>query len=137
MSWHQALLLPPCVRPISSPPSSIGVPWERSSVVRKLRCWRARSASDLGVVGLPLDAAVPGAVVVGAVLVVLEVGLVVLLVVGDEVAQREAVVGGDEVDRGERLAAVGLVEVGGAGQPLGEVAAARPAPRQKSRIVSR
>ena len=37
---------------------------------------------DLGVVGLALDAAVPRAVVVGAVAVVLAVGLVVLLVVG-------------------------------------------------------
>src|SRR4029450_2764255 len=44
LSWHQALLLPPCERPISSPPSSIGVPCERNSVARKLRCWRRRSA---------------------------------------------------------------------------------------------
>src|SRR5690349_18486031 len=42
-SWHQPLLLPPCVRPNSSPPSSIGVPCESSSVARKLRCWRSRS----------------------------------------------------------------------------------------------
>src|SRR5438270_381607 len=45
LSWHHALLLPSCVRPISSPPSSIGVPWETSSVVKKLRFCRARSAS--------------------------------------------------------------------------------------------
>ena len=83
----------------------------------------ARAAALIsGVVGRPLDAAVPGAVVVGAVAVVLEVGLVVLVVVGDEVAQREAVVGGDEVDRGERVAAVLLVEVAGAGQARGELA---------------
>ena len=44
LSWHQALLLPPCERPNSSPPSSIGVPWESSSVARKFFCWRARSA---------------------------------------------------------------------------------------------
>src|SRR6476619_8563695 len=43
-SWHQPLLLPPWVRPNSSPPSSIGTPCESSSVARKLRCWRSRSA---------------------------------------------------------------------------------------------
>jgi hypothetical protein len=32
------LLLPRWVRPNSSPPSSIGTPWESSSVARKLRC---------------------------------------------------------------------------------------------------
>ncbi len=31
LSWQYALLLPPWVWPISSPPSSIGQPWERSS----------------------------------------------------------------------------------------------------------
>src|SRR5258707_9420529 len=44
LSWHHALLLPPWVRPHSSPPRSIGTPCESSSVVRKFRCWRARSA---------------------------------------------------------------------------------------------
>src|SRR4051812_19799867 len=47
-SWHQPLLLPPWVRPNSSPPSSIGVPWESSSVARKLRCWRQRRVSISG-----------------------------------------------------------------------------------------
>ena len=73
--------------------------------------------AHLGVIGRPLDSAVPGAVVVGAVLVVLEVRLVVLLVIGDEVGEREAVVGGDEVDRGKRITSVSLVEVRGPGQP--------------------
>jgi hypothetical protein len=41
----------------------------------------------------------------------------VLLVVRHEVVEREAVVGGDEVDRGDRAAAVVLVEVARAGQP--------------------
>ena len=89
------------------------------------------------VVGLALDAAVPGPVVVGAVAVALAVGLVVLAVVGDEVAQREAVVGGDEVDRGVRRPAVVEVEVGGAGQPGRDGAHAVGLARQKSRIVSR
>ena len=80
---------------------------------------------DLGVVGRPLDAVVPGAVVALAVLAVLAVGVVVLVVVGDQVAQREAVVGGDEVDARDRAASRGLVEVGGAGQPAGELAERR------------
>ena len=134
-SWHQPLLLPPCVRPSSSPPSSIGVPWETNRVVRKLRCWRA-AVAERRIVGLALDAAVPGAVVVGAVLVVLEVGLVVLLVVGDEVAQREPVMGGDEVDRCERVAAIGLVQIAGARQPLGELAdLRRGAPEVAHRVA--
>src|SRR5438045_8092593 len=44
LSWQYALLLPSCVRPISSPPQSIGTPIESMSVVRKLRCCRARNA---------------------------------------------------------------------------------------------
>ena len=39
-------------------------------------------------------------VVVGAVLVILAVGLVVLFVVADEIVQREAIVRGDEIDAG-------------------------------------
>ena len=77
---------------------------------------------DRLILAVALDAGVPGAVVVAAVLVVLPVGVVVLLVVGDEVPEREAVVAGDEVDAGRGSAAVALVEVGGAGQPVGEVA---------------
>ena len=43
---------------------------------------------------------------------VLAVRVVVLLVVGDEVAKREAVVGGDEVDGCHRAAAGVRVQVG-------------------------
>jgi hypothetical protein len=45
----------------------------------------------------------------------------VLVVVGDQVLQGEAVVAGDEVDRGDRTPAVLLVEVAGSGQPGGEL----------------
>ena len=48
-----------------------------------------------------------------------------LVAIGDEVAQRVAVVGGDEVDAVIRLAAVVAVEIAGAGQPRGEVAGLR------------
>ena len=52
-----------------------------------------------------------------AVLVVLAVGLVVLVVVGDEIVQREAVVRGDEIDAGPRLAAAAVEDVGRAAEP--------------------
>ena len=73
------------------------MPCERNSVARMLRCWRDRSAFTAGIVGRALDAAVPRSIVALAVVVALAVGLVVLLVVGHEVAQREAVVRGHEV----------------------------------------
>jgi hypothetical protein len=57
---------------------------------------------DLQVVGRPLDAAVPGAVVALAVVAALAVGLVVLLVVRDQVAQVLSVVVCDVVDSGLR-----------------------------------
>ena len=59
----------------------------------------------VGVVGRPFGAAVPRAVVGVAVLVVFAVRLVVLVVVGNEIVQREAVVGGDEIDARPGLAA--------------------------------
>src|SRR4029077_13703072 len=48
LSWHHALLFPRWERPHSSPLRSIGTPCENISVVRKLRCWRARSALMAG-----------------------------------------------------------------------------------------
>ena len=77
---------------------------------------------DGRVLGGSLRAAVPGAVVPVPVPVALAVGLVVLVVIGDQVAQGKAVVAGDEVDRGERAPAVLLVKVTGPGQPDSEFA---------------
>ena len=121
LSWQYPLLLPCWVRPTSSPIRIMGTPWDSSSVDSRLRCWRARRAVHLRIVRRSLDTAVPGAVVVLAVGVALAVGVVVLVVVGDQVRQREPVVRGDEVDAGHRVARVGLVEVGAAGEPAGEV----------------
>src|SRR5690348_2965951 len=45
LSWQYALLLPFWDLPSSSPPRSIGTPWDRKRVVRKLRCWVARHVS--------------------------------------------------------------------------------------------
>ena len=48
LSWQYALLLPPWVRPSSSPPSSIGTPNDSSRVVSMARACRARRASTSG-----------------------------------------------------------------------------------------
>src|SRR4029078_4506820 len=69
----------------------------------------------LRVVRLALDTTVPRSVVGGPVLVPLEVRFVVLLVVGDEVAQGESVVRRDVVDRREGPTPVRLGEVARAG----------------------
>src|SRR5664279_1976983 len=45
LSWQYALLLPRWVRPISSPPSSIGVPADSNSVPKRLRRERRLAAS--------------------------------------------------------------------------------------------
>ena len=50
------------------------------------------------------------------------IGFVVLVVVGNQVAEGEPVVGGDEVDAGPGMAGVGLVQIGAAGQAGGELA---------------
>ena len=108
-------------------------------MARKLRCCRRAERDARRVVGRPFDAAVPRAVVALAVAVVLAVRLVVLVVVRDEVAQREAVVRGDEVDAdayGRRPVVV--VEVGAAGEAVGELAEGLSARRASSRArVSR
>ena len=93
--------------------------------MRKLRTWRLRSEVMAGSSVGPSTPQFQRAVVVGAVLVALAVGLVVLGVVADEVGQGEAVVGGDEVDAGPGAPAGGLVEVRAAGQAVGQLADGR------------
>ncbi len=61
---------------------------------------------DSRIVSRALYTAVPGAVVVGAVEILLAIRLVVLLVVAHQVGQREAIVAGDEVDAGVGLSAI-------------------------------
>src|SRR5687767_1573624 len=68
------------------------------------------------VVGTPLGAVVPGAVVRMPVLVALAVRLIVLVVVGHEVHQREAVVRGNEVDARPGLTPATCEHVGRAAQ---------------------
>src|SRR5207253_3178686 len=54
-------------------------------------------------------------VIVGAVAVVLAVGLVVLVVVGDEVIEVESIVRGNEIDTGPGPAAALIEDVAGSG----------------------
>ena len=75
----------------------------------------------MGVAGRPLHPAVPAQIVVGAVAVVLAVGLVVFVVVADQVFQGEAVVAGHEVDAGVGAPPALLVQVAGARQPGGQL----------------
>src|SRR5205085_1401071 len=74
----------------------------------------------LGIVGRALGAAIPAAVLIEAVAIVFAVGFVVLLVVGNEIEQGEAVVAGDEVDGMAWMATPGLVEVRAAADASGE-----------------
>src|SRR5262249_15981719 len=77
-----------------------------------------------GVVGWAFHATVPAPIVIGPLPVCLAVGLVVLLVVGDEVVEGEAVVTRHEVDTLFRLPFFVTVDLGAADQPVG-----RPAQR--------
>src|SRR5262249_19433719 len=60
----------------------------------------AAQRDDIGIVGRALDAAIVAVIVVGAVAIVLAIGLVVLLVVAEEIHQRETVMHGDVIDAG-------------------------------------
>ena len=88
---------------------------------------RRRRGDDRGVVGAaPSTPWFHERVAVAAVAVVLAVGLVVLVVVAREVGEREAVVGGDEVDRGRGPAVAVAEQVARPGEPGGEVLQAVP-----------
>src|SRR5690242_15593876 len=56
-----------------------------------------------------------------AVAILLEIGLVVLLVVGDHIAHGEAVMGGDEIDAGPGPPPLLVEHVGGAGDAGSEL----------------
>src|SRR5262245_2941151 len=66
---------------------------------------------DGGIVGRTLHTAVPAVVVVAAVLIVLTIGVIVFVVVTDQVVEREAIVTGDEIDAGIGLPPIALVQV--------------------------
>ena len=64
---------------------------------------------DFPIVRRALHSAVPRVIVIRAVAIVFPVGLVMFLVVRDQVLQGETVVGGDEVDAGGGVTAIALV----------------------------
>ena len=76
-------------------------------------------------------------VFVVAVAVFLAVGHVVFFVVADQIVQRKAVVGGDEVDAGRRTAPAVAENIRRTGQPLGKRAqtAALPHP-ERAHVVA-
>ena len=82
--------------------------------------------------GRPFDAAVPAQIVVLAVGVAFAVGLVVLVVVADEIGEGEAVVRGDEVDAGVRTPAALLVEIAAARRAAWRAPTARRRRRARS-----
>ena len=67
---------------------------------------------DRGVGGRALMAAIVAVVVVGAVAIVLAVGLVVFLVVAEEIGQRETVMDGDVIDAGAGRAVIVMKQIG-------------------------
>ena len=86
------------------------------------------------IVGLALDAAVPGAIVVGSITIGLAVGAVVFDVVGHQIAQREPVMCGDEVHARRSCPAALLKMSGDSEQPLRQLTDLVVLRRQKSRM---
>src|SRR5262249_10846647 len=76
---------------------------------------------DSHIIRVAFGATVPGIIVVGAVEIMLEIGIVVFLVRRDQVIQSEPVVAGDEVDAVISRPAVVTEEVGRSGQPSANV----------------
>ncbi len=74
-------------------------------------------AVDVWIVALPLPAAVPAQVVIDPVTVSLTIRFVVLTVVGHQVVEGEAVMGGDKIDAIDGEAPIPLIEIGTAANP--------------------
>ena len=87
------------------------MPCENSSVASRLRFCRSRSALIFGSSVGPSTPWFQLWLLEWPSLVVLAIGLVVLVVVRDQIVQREAVMGGDEIDAGPRPASALLEEV--------------------------
>ena len=90
-------------------------------MVRKLRCCRARRARMAGSSVGPSTPQFHERLWFSPSALPSPLAVVVLVVVGDQIAQREPVVGGHEVDAGVGPAGVVLVQVGAAGQPGGQL----------------
>src|SRR5689334_18108448 len=93
----------------------MGRPSDISVAARKFLICRLRSRS---MAGSSVGPAVPTAVVVGAVAVLFAIGLVVLLVVGNEIVERKAVVAGYKIHALLQLAPFVAVNFRAAHQPI-------------------
>src|SRR5439155_25411962 len=77
---------------------------------------------DGGVLGRAFRAAIPALVIIGAVAIVFAVCLIVFVVVGDEVVERETIVTRHEVDTLLRLALLVPVDLGAADNAVRDAA---------------
>ena len=102
--------------------TNIGTPSDSIVAVRKFFTWRLRSSSIAGSSRGPFHAAVPTAIVIGAVAVLFTVGVVMFVVVRNEIVEREAVVTGDEIDALLRLAAFVAIDLVAAEHAIGHAA---------------
>src|SRR5437588_190783 len=66
---------------------------------------------DFRIIGRSFGAAVPGLIVVVAIIVIFAVGFVMLFAVANEIGQSEAVMRRDEIHAGIRTAAVVLIKI--------------------------
>ena len=99
------------MRLISSPPQNHRHALREQQRRQKIPLLPFAQFDDLRIVCRAFRAAVPGVIVVRAVAVVFAVRLIVLIVVADQIVQREAIMRGDEIDAGRREAAVALVQI--------------------------
>src|ERR687892_2175523 len=76
---------------------------------------------DGGIVGWALGPTVPTVVLIGAVLVLVAIRVVMLVIVTDQVVQREAVMASDKIDAGQGLAPVMLIQIAAAAQSGGKL----------------
>src|SRR5260370_31092084 len=89
---------------------------------RKILDLQLAQRLNVGIVRCSLDATIPAQIIVDAIPVILAVGLVVLVIVGNQVIQGEAIVTGDEIDAIDRHAPLILVEIRAARDPRGHSA---------------
>src|SRR6185437_3234838 len=76
---------------------------------------------DPGIVRGPLRSAIPGMTIGIAIVVVFAVGFIVLLVVADEIMEREPVMRGDEIDGRPGAAPILVVGLARGAEPLCQI----------------
>ncbi len=113
----------------------MGTPCEKISVASMLRIFFARSSRISGLSVGPSTPQFQLMLSLAPSRLFSPLLVVVLLIVGDQIVQREAVVTGDEVDAGVRPAAAPLVQIARAGEARGELGdhAAVPLPEVADR----